>query len=179
MPKFQNDVAGVKAASESNLVPVGTYNVTIYTAKYGEYGENSANGGRPMLKLQYRISDGPQKGRAVFENLGLFPTWAPTQKNPDGYPNRNYVTFAKAMEIDLTQAEVDFPSEQALGGQPLKIRVTQSDNTLTGEKQNNVGAHTKADAKDLAADGGANVSSLMGGVEVGDSAPAENPLWKV
>lgn len=171
MPTFKNDVAAVKAASESNLVPVGTYNVTIYTAKYGEYGESGANAGRPMLKLQYRISDGPQKGRAVFENLGLFPTWAPTQKNPDGYPNRNYVTFAKALEIDLTQEEVDFPSEQALGGHPLKIRVTQSKNTLTDEMQNNVGSHSKADAKDLATDGAGTLASVLGATEIGETAP--------
>lgn len=180
MPTFSNDVAAAKEAANANLVPDGNYDVTIFSAKYSEYGANGANAGRPMIQLQYRISDGPQKNRRIFENVGLFGKWAPTAKNPDGFPNRSYATLAKAIGVDISTPEVNWPSEAELGGLPLKIRVGHQYSDFRGEDQNTVSNHQPGETKDFAVDGGANVLGALGGVEVGDSAPVpKDSPWSI
>lgn len=87
----------------------GNYQVTIYDAEFKDFGPNSANAGRPGVNYQFRISDG-QTGanRRVFQQIGLFPRWAPSAKSPDGADNFLFFGFFAAL---LGKSEKDFRVE--------------------------------------------------------------------
>lgn len=56
-------------------VPKGTYIVKVDKLEIGETGPNSAGGaGRPMLKGQFRITEGEYKNSCLFVNRVLFGT---------------------------------------------------------------------------------------------------------
>lgn len=98
---YKIDLTGAKVSEgSSNFAPLeaGTYNVTIYEAEIGAYGDKSNNAGRPFLKVQFRIADGEAgANRRLFENIPLFTQWAPTAKNPDGSDAFAFFGFFSAL----------------------------------------------------------------------------------
>lgn len=49
-------------------IPTGTYEVKIDKMELGETGPNSKQPGSPMVKVQFRIADGPYKNSCIFMN---------------------------------------------------------------------------------------------------------------
>lgn len=138
---------GFNIAVESNVVipeasnnafaplPAGPYEVTVFDVEQKVYGDKSGNAGRPNVNVQFRISDG-QKGanRRVFQTVGLFPTWAPTDKNPGGADNFTFFQFFAAVQgksekdfrIEVRESVtagkgIDLPDLTSLLGKPLVI----------------------------------------------------------
>lgn len=87
----------------------GPLGLAVFDAEVKEYGPNTNNAGRDFLKIQFKVLDG-QTGanRRLFENVGLFPEWAPTDKNPDGSDNFTFFAFFAAV---LGKKEKDFRAE--------------------------------------------------------------------
>lgn len=90
-------------------LPPGKYAATVFQVDDKEFGPKSNNAGRPAWNIQFRISDG-QTGanRRVFQLVGLFPSWAPTDKNPDGSDNFLFYQFFAAL---LGKSEKEFRAE--------------------------------------------------------------------
>ena len=80
-------------------LPAGKYGVSVFNVEAKEFGPNSNNAGRDAWNIQFRISDG-QTGanRRVFQMIGLFPSWAPTDKNPGGSDNFLFYQFFSAVQ---------------------------------------------------------------------------------
>lgn len=80
-------------------LPAGKYAATVFNVEDREYGPRSNNAGRAAWNIQFRISDG-QTGanRRVFQMIGLFPSWAPTDKNPEGSDNFLFYQFFSAIQ---------------------------------------------------------------------------------
>lgn len=80
-------------------LPAGKYGTTVFNVEAKEYGPNTNNAGREAWNIQFRISEG-QTGtnRRVFQMIGLFPSWAATDKNPDGSDNFLFYQFFSAIQ---------------------------------------------------------------------------------
>lgn len=87
----------------------GKYVVSVFDAKLGKFTNPGPNKGRDNVNVQFRISDG-QTGanRRVFQQIGLFPKWGPTAKNPDGSDN---FTFFQAIAALTNKTEKAFRAE--------------------------------------------------------------------
>lgn len=87
----------------------GKYAATVFQVDDKEFGPKSNNAGRPAWNIQFRISDG-QTGanRRVFQLVGLFPSWAATDKNPDGSDNFLFYQFFAAVQ---GKSEKEFRAE--------------------------------------------------------------------
>lgn len=84
-----------EATKSSKPVPAGEYNVTIFEAEIVPFTkkDDSPYAGLKALSVQLRISDGDQTNRRLFDRVGLFPKFQPTQKNPQGSINHNFFNF--------------------------------------------------------------------------------------
>ena len=124
----------VQAGQSSKFAPLAAqeYAVSIYDVEEKEYGPNTANKGRDGYRLQLRVADG-QVGanRRLFQTIGIFLNWAPTQKSPDGADNftfydffsaikgvkskdyRNYVKAVTATDPDVAKAAVEAIKDEA------------------------------------------------------------------
>lgn len=143
----------------------GKYVVSVFDAKAGKYGPNTGNKGRDQINFQFRISEGqPGANRRLFQVVGLFPVWAPTQKNPDGFDNFTFFqSFAalegkseKALRAEFQAAvdaakeagseEVDFevPSPSELKGRKIVVTLKIVPDTYAYDK---AVATEKAEAK--------------------------------
>lgn len=87
----------------------GKYAATVFQVDDKEFGPKSNNAGRPAWNIQFRISDG-QTGanRRVFQLVGLFPSWAATDKNPEGSDNFLFYQFFAAIQ---GKSEKEFRAE--------------------------------------------------------------------
>ena len=90
----------VQAGQSSKFKPLEAkeYATSIYDVEEKAYGPKTANAGRDGYRLQLRVADG-QVGanRRLFQTIGLFLQWAPTQKNPDGADNFTFYDFFGAV----------------------------------------------------------------------------------
>lgn len=105
------DTTGQKVGegnSRFTPIPAGDYAVTIYDAEIKPY-KNGGNAGRPGANYQFRISDGqPRANSRLFQMVGLFPNWAPTDKNPGGADNFTFFNFFSVIQ---GKKEKDFRAE--------------------------------------------------------------------
>jgi len=91
----------VRAGQSNTFKPLAAkeYTVSIYDVEESTYGPKTANAGRDGYSLQLRIADGQEgANRRLFQTIGLFLTWAPTAKNPDGADNFTFYDFFSAIE---------------------------------------------------------------------------------
>ena len=85
--------------------PDGTYTVKLEKMELGETGANSAGGaGRPMLKAQFRITEGEHKKKCIFFNRVIFGT-----KN-DANMIANAESFLKSLEPSEDVGAIIFES---------------------------------------------------------------------
>ena len=102
---------GTKIGSGGSFAPLpaGKYQATIVDAEVGEFKSTSKNAGRKNLNIQFRIMD-VQFGanRRLFQTVGLFPNWNPTDKNPDGADNWYFFQLFSAAQ---GKKEKDFRNE--------------------------------------------------------------------
>lgn len=96
----------VHEPSRSAFAPItaGPVLLSIFDAEAKQYGEKTANAGRDFYKLQFKVEgdvkdvDGKNAAnRRLFENVGMFASWAPTPKNPDGSDNFTFFNFFAAV----------------------------------------------------------------------------------
>lgn len=116
-------------------IPAGTYDAHIYNVELKEYGPQSNNAGRDYYNITYKIApDQDHAGRRLFAMLLLGERWAPTKKNPDGYPNDGLWYFLSAVDedgrtpkefVDLFNetGEINVPSPTDLVAARVRIRV--------------------------------------------------------
>ena len=111
-------------------LPAGKYNVSVFDLEESEY-KSPNNKGKPMLRLQLRVSDG-QKGanRRLFTNLGDFPYWGKKDgSGEDGSPNFLYFQFYKALGVvfpskdEEDEVEVSLPDLDEIEGATLAVKV--------------------------------------------------------
>lgn len=87
----------------------GPIGLAVFDAEVKQYGDKTKNAGRDFLKIQFKVLDG-QTGanRRLFQSIGLFPEWAPTDKNPNGSDNFTFFAFFAAVQ---GKKEKDFRAE--------------------------------------------------------------------
>lgn len=114
---FKIDISKTTKVAEGSGGPfkplkAGPYIATVHDAEIGEFkGEKPQrpNAGRPQVNVQFRIADGQEgANRRVFQQIGLFDTWAPTDKNPEGSDNFTFFGFFSAIQ---GKKEKDFRAE--------------------------------------------------------------------
>lgn len=98
----------------------------IETIKFG--GQQSAYSGHPAINIRFRVAEGEHEGRNVFKRLGLFTRYLPTQKNPDGAVNRDFISFFTALGVAIEPGKpIVLPDEgnwQALLGKYVVASVS-------------------------------------------------------
>jgi len=116
--------SAVDSAKEDSfgLIPAGTYEATIFSVKEGKFGPGR-NEGRPFWNVQYRISEGDYENRRVFQRIGLFTNWAPTEKNPDGASNFTLIQFLDALGAIDEDGDAEIPEIDDVVGEPVTIRI--------------------------------------------------------
>lgn len=90
-------------------LPAGKYVASVFDAERDEYksGPGKNNGGRPLINIQFRIEDGQRGANSRhFQQVGLFPTWAPTEKNPDGSDNFTFFGAFAALRGDKNEKAI-------------------------------------------------------------------------
>lgn len=127
-------------------IPAGVYDAHIYNVELKEYGPQSNNAGRDYYNITYKIApDQEYAGRRLFSMLLLGERWAPTQKNPDGYPNENLWYFLSAVDedgrtpkefVDIFNetGEIDVPGPNDLVSALVRIRVNVENDKYAWEK---------------------------------------------
>lgn len=115
--------------SAFNPLPAGKYDVTIFSIKAGEFGAPKSpkagdNEGKPFWNVQYRVENSEDyTNRRLFQTVGLFPRWAPTEKSPDGAANFTLVQFLKAVGVDVEEGGVKIPEVEKLLGKEVTVTV--------------------------------------------------------
>ena len=132
---FNLNLTGEKVVDPSSgfaPLPNGKYAVTVYEVNHKEYGPNSNNAGRDSWNVQFRISDGQEgANRRIFQQIGLFPTWAPTDKYPDGADNFLFYQFFSSVQ---GKSEKDFRAEvkDVIEGKGKKVLSLPDDSQVLG-----------------------------------------------
>ena len=141
MSGFVLDVSGEKVSAPSagfGPLPTGKYVMSVFDVTPGEFGNNGPNAGRANWNVQFRVSDGQEgANRRVFQTVGLFPSWAPTEKNPEGSDNFTFYQFFAAVQ---GKSEADFREEvkKAVEGKG-KLKLPQPEEILGKEVQITLG----------------------------------------
>ena len=125
------------AANVFDPIKPGRYDAHIYNAEFKEFGGTGANAGRPAYNLSFKVAPGQDHaGRVLFLSpmLLLDERWAPTPKNPQGYPNNTLWEFLAAIDDDghtakeildeyNTSGELTIPSPEDFVGKLVNINV--------------------------------------------------------
>lgn len=108
-------------------LPKGEYRGTIVPLKKDgarvevtDFGGTGANSKKKVLRVAVRINDDSPtgKGRIYFARVPMFSRFAPTEKNPQGAPARNYFGFFGALGVSeeaLTSGNLGIGPDQILG----------------------------------------------------------------
>ena len=120
-----NAQAAKEAAQGGAPLPEGSYLFNIFNVEEAEYGENTANAGKPRLIVTLKVAEGDYKGRQVKDfGVPLFPNWA------SGAVAHTFYQFAKAVggEVD-EDGNVSFPVDEwtDLQGETIKARISHED----------------------------------------------------
>ncbi len=111
-------------------LPAGRYTVTVYDVKEKQYSASSRNAGRTFYAIQFRVVDGERgANRRFYDNIGIFPTWAPNARHPEGADNFTFWRFFSVIEgksePELRKAAQDgsfeIPEPQELLGRKLDV----------------------------------------------------------
>ena len=103
--QMNKDIAEARQNTGNTELPDGTYTVKVEKMEIGATGANSASGaGRPMLKVQFRITEGEHKKKCIFFNRVLYGT-----KN-DANMIANAESFLKSLEPSEDVGVVAFES---------------------------------------------------------------------
>lgn len=147
--------AAYKEAAESSgkfpPLPGGKYQATIVPLdeKNGKQFDivdfstrNPEYAGKKALRVRVRIVDGSPTGakRTFFDRIPLFTRFAPSPKNPQGAPARNYFGFFEAVgatEEQIVSGNFPFELQHLLGKQ---ITITLSDPVLP-DQYNELGSN--------------------------------------
>lgn len=109
-------------------LPKGEYRGTIVPLKSDgskrvevtDFGGTGANSKKKVLRVAVKIAaDSPTgAGRTYFARVPMFSRFAPTEKNPQGAPARNYFGFFGALGVSeeaLTSGNLGIGPDQILG----------------------------------------------------------------
>ena len=123
-----DDYEAVKAEAakggSNTPLPVGNYNVTLYEASVEPFSKNadSPYAKFAALAITLQVADGGSKGRRIWDRVGLFPKFAPTQKNPQGAVNRSFFNFFQK-SLGLSDEALQALSQKIAKGQDISEEI--------------------------------------------------------
>lgn len=128
-------------------IPAGTYDAAIYEAKMDEVknasGEGKLPAGTPMVKVQFKITEGGEEGeyynRRVFRNF-IIPPEKGYDKAKAAKMKGMFVRFLTAIgyeESEIVSADFDLNLEE-LAGKECRVVVAVRPATEEYEAQNEV-----------------------------------------
>lgn len=113
-------------------IPKGTYDATVFSAEMAETSGSGKLGVRPMLKVQFRISESEEH---EYGNRRQFTQFVLPPKELDGQPYEHYGTmlgnvmsFFKALgytEADIKKWKKGLPNPDEYTGRACRIAVVR------------------------------------------------------
>lgn len=112
-------------------LPAGKYLMNIYAVTDDEF-KNGPNKGREKISVQFQVAEGQKKANArIFQDVGLFPRWAPKNGASEGANNFLFYQFFKAVGVTIPEdgGEIEIPDNDELTGEQVVIdlKVEQDD----------------------------------------------------